>query len=48
MKFFFAVTDGNLALQDRKTSREQCKHCSKAKEKKRRFFGVIESLRDSI
>jgi len=23
MKFFFAVTDGNLALQDRKTSREQ-------------------------
>jgi hypothetical protein len=23
MKFFFAVTDGNLALQDRKTSRKQ-------------------------
>ena len=24
MKFFFAVNDGNLAPQDRKTSREQC------------------------
>ena len=30
MKFFFAVMGGNLATQDRKTSREQYKHCPKS------------------
>ena len=47
MKFFFAVTDGNLALQDRKTSREQCFALfGKAKEKKRRFPGRCPEPRD--
>ena len=42
MKFFFAVTDGNLALQDRKTSREQCFALfGKANEKKRRSVGSL-------
>jgi hypothetical protein len=40
MKFFFAVMDGNLAPQDRKTSHEQCSALFvKAKEKKSRFSG---------
>jgi len=47
MKFFFAVTDGNLALQDRKTSREQCFALfGKANEKKRRFPGRCPEPRD--
>ena len=42
MKFFFAVMGGNLALQDRKTSHEQCFALfGKANEKKRRSVGSL-------
>ena len=55
MKFFFAVMGGNLAPQDRKTSREQCFTLfGKANENKRRFPGrcptprVVWSVRSKL